>query len=253
VIEAVGEKGNLESDRAGLEGESNANAQTRETIDAGGNVRRRKPEFKEERDKQRRVGSRRSMKPERAQVSIDQLLKEGQEILVQVAKDPIASKGARLTCHISLAGRHLVCMPTIDHVGVSRRIERDDDRRRLRDFVEKNRPGHMGFIVRTATSKKDPESWIKADMDYLELLWTNICEKAGESSAPSLIYQDLNPILRAVRDWIGEDVKRVLIDDREAFNDLKSFVDRYMPSLSGKIELYQGDIPVFPAHDPRTN
>ena len=169
-------------------------------------------------------------------------------MIVQVAKDPIATKGARLTCHVSLPGRHLVCMPTIDHVGVSRRIEREDERRRLRDFVERNRPRKVGFIVRTASGGKDPESWIKQDIDYLSKLWTKIKTRADEVSAPSIVYEDLNSILRAIRDWVNEDIDRIIVDSRYHYNELLEFADRFMPALNEKIELYQGDIPIFDAY-----
>ena len=119
-------------------------------------------------------------------VNIQDLLKEGQEVLVQVSKDPIATKGARLTCHISLPGRHLVCMPTINHVGISRRIERDDERRRLREYVIRNRQNlgfeKMGFIVRTASGGKDPEKWIRQDIDYLGKLWSEIRSRVNQAA-----------------------------------------------------------------------
>jgi ribonuclease G len=182
------------------------------------------------------------------QVNIQDLLKEGQEVLVQVAKDPIATKGARLTCHISLPGRHLVCMPTIDHVGVSRRIERDDERRRLRDFVERNRPRNLGFIVRTASGKQQSEKRIKQDIDYLTRLWNEIREKAGSVTAPSLVYEDLNAVLRAVRDWVTEETDKVIVDSRYHFNEIQRFVSHFMPSLKQKVELYHGDIPIFDAY-----
>src|SRR5690606_23798864 len=147
----------------------------------------RRPEFKEQRDRSRRIRSKQASKPVRAQANIQDLLKEGQEVIVQVAKDPISTKGARLTCHISLPGRHLVCMPTIDHVGVSRRIERDDERRKLREYVERYRPKNLGFIVRTASGKGQSEKRIKQDIDYLTRLWAEIREKAGQVTAPALV------------------------------------------------------------------
>ncbi len=237
--EAVSETGNVESDRAQMEGvDKGATAQ--------GRAKGTRPEFREQRGRDRRIKSKHS-RP-RAQANIADLLKEGQEVIVQIAKDPIATKGARLTCHVSLPGRHLVCMPSVDHVGVSRRIERDDERRRLRDFVERNRPRKMGFIVRTASGGKDPESWIKQDIDYLSKLWGEIRNKADEVSAPALVYEDLNSILRAIRDWVNEDIDKIIVDTRYHYNELMAFADRFMPSLHEKIELYQGDIPVFDAY-----
>lgn len=210
--------------------------------------RDKRQQFNQTRARDRRVRPKSSARPARAQVNIQDLLKEGQEVLVQVAKDPIASKGARLTCHISLPGRHLVCMPTIDHVGVSRRIDRDDERRRLRDMVERNRPKTLGFIVRTAAGGKNTEQRVKQDIDYLANLWGEIREKAAEVSAPALVYEDLNPVLRAIRDWVTEEIDKIIVDSKFHFNEIQRFVSTFMPSLRHKVDLYQGDIPVFDAY-----
>src|SRR5690606_32931360 len=136
-----------------------------------GNFRK---EFNQRRRRDRKIRPMSATQRRFHPAKIENLLKEGQEVIVQVAKDPIANKGARLTCHVSLPGRHLVCMPTIDHVGVSRRIEKEGERRRLRTFVEKHRPRGMGFIVRTASSasgNQDSESWIRQDVEYLADRW----------------------------------------------------------------------------------
>jgi len=245
VNESLNDSGSVESDRAAVAGET-AGLQPGAQSGASKGAKRARPEFREQRGRDRRIKAK-ALRP-RAQANISDLLKEGQEVIVQVAKDPIATKGARLTCHVSLPGRHLVCMPSIDHVGVSRRIEREDERRRLRDFVERNRPRKMGFIVRTASGGKDPESWIKQDIDYLSKLWTGIRTKADEVSAPSLVYEDLTSILRAIRDWVNEDIDRIVVDTRYHYNELVEFAERFMPTLIEKIELYQGDIPIFDAY-----
>ena len=148
--------------------------------------------------------------------------------MVQVAKDPIAAKGARLTCHISLPGRHLVCRPTINHVGVSRRIGRDDGRRRLREFVEQNRPQGLGFIVRTASGRQH-EKRGKADIDYLTRLWEEIWAKSNAVSAPALVYEDLNPVLRVIRDWVNEDIDKIIVDSKYHFQEIQRFVGNFMP------------------------
>jgi ribonuclease G len=205
-------------------------------------------EFKAQRSRDRRIRAKASLRPAKPQINIQDLLKEGQEVLVQVAKDPIATKGARLTCHISLPGRHLVCMPTIDHVGVSRRIEREDERRRLREYVERNRPRNLGFIVRTASGKQQSEKRIKQDIEYLTRLWTEIREKAASVTAPALVYEDLNAVLRAVRDWVTEEIDKVIVDSRYHYNEILRFVSHFMPSLKHKVELYHGDIPIFDAY-----
>jgi Rne/Rng family ribonuclease len=208
----------------------------------------RRPEFQMQRSRDRRIKPKEKARGVREQVSIQNLLKEGQEVIVQVAKDPIATKGARLTCHISLPGRHLVCMPTIDHVGVSRRIEREDERRKLRDAVERNRPKKLGFIVRTASGKGNSEQRIKQDIDYLSRLWEEIREKAASVSAPSMVYEDLNSVLRAIRDWVTEDIDKVIVDSRHHFSEIQRFVGHFMPSLRSKVDLYHGDIPIFDAY-----
>ena len=221
---------------------------------AAGDPKKGRPEFRENRGRDRKIKSKQSTRPSRMNVSIQDLLKEGQEVIVQIAKDPIATKGARLTCHISLPGRHLVCMPTIDHVGVSRRIEKDEERRRLREYVDRNRQAGLGFIVRTATSsgKAKAELRIKQDIDYLSALWSEIKSKANQVSAPALVYEDLNPILRAIRDWVNEDIDKVVVDSRYHYNDVQRFVRNFMPGIGSKIELYQGDIPIFDTYSIST-
>jgi ribonuclease G len=207
-----------------------------------------RPEFREQRGRDRRIKTKQAARPVRTQVNIQDLLKEGQEVIVQVAKDPIATKGARLTCHISLPGRHLVCMPTIDHVGVSRRIERDDERRKLREYVERYRPKNLGFIVRTASGKGQSEKRIKQDIEYLTRLWNEIREKAASVTAPALVYEDLNSVLRAIRDWVTEDIDKIIVDSRYHYNEIQKFVSHFMPALKQKVELYHGDIPIFDAY-----
>lgn len=217
-------------------------------VGTGGPAGAARPEFREQRSRDKRIKSKSSQRPPRGQVNIQDLLKEGQEVLVQVAKDPIATKGARLTCHISLPGRHLVCMPTIDHVGVSRRIERDDERRKLREHVEKFRPKNMGFIVRTASGKQQSEKRIKQDIDYLTRLWEEIRQKSAEVTAPAMVYEDLNSVLRSIRDWVNEEIDKIMVDSRYHYNDIQRFVAHFMPSLRQKVELYHGDIPIFDAY-----
>ncbi len=218
------------------------------TFLAGAEKKGRRPEFNQPRSADRRIKPKMSQRGGRGQVNIQDLLQEGQEVIVQVAKDPIATKGARLTCHISLPGRYLVCMPTIDHVGVSRRIDRDDDRRKLRDIVERNRPKKLGFIVRTAIGRNNTEKRIKQDIDYLSGLWTEIREKASVSSAPALVYEDLNAVLRSIRDWVNEEIDKIIVDSRYHFGEIQRFVAHFMPAIRHKIELYQGDIPIFDAY-----
>jgi ribonuclease G len=139
-------------------------------------------------------------------------------------------------------------MPTIDHVGVSRRIENDGERRKLREFVERNRTKKLGFIVRTASGKNSAEKRVKQDIDYLTRLWDQIRERAAAVSAPALVYEDLNAILRAIRDWVSEDIDRIIVDSRFHFNDIQRFASHFMPALKPKVELYQGSAPIFDAY-----
>src|SRR3990172_7525586 len=164
-----------------------------------------------------------------ASVPIEDLLKEGQEVLVQVSKEPLGTKGARITSHISLAGRHLVFTPTVDHVGVSRRIENDKERKRLKDIVSSIRPPGTGFIIRTASEGKSEEE-LRADMDYLIKLWDNIQNKRENASAPSLIHSELNLTLRVIRDMFSADVSGLLIDSKEEYEKAMEFVNTFMPN-----------------------
>ena len=246
----VADEGQVASDRSSMENPEGASAPASNAQTAGEENQYRS-QFRSQRSRDRRIPPRSSSRQSRPQVNIQDLLKEGQEVLVQVAKDPIATKGARLTCHISLPGRHLVCMPTIDHVGVSRRIERDDERRRLRDFVERNRPRNLGFIVRTASGRQS-EKRITQDIEYLSRLWGEIREKATAATAPALVYEDLNAVLRAIRDWVNEDIDKIIVDSRYHFNEIQKFVSHFMPSLRQKVELYHGDIPIFDVYNIST-
>ncbi len=175
---------------------------------------------------------------------IQDLLKEGDEVLVQVVKDPIGTKGARITCHISLPGRHLVFMPTVDHVGISRRIEGDKERRRLRELVDKYRPAGTGFIVRTV-AEGEPTEKLTADIKFLLGLWNEVGKKLETMRAPACIHPDLDLILRSIRDLLSADVNKVVIDDRSEYERVCNFVEQVAPEMKGSIELYQGDEPIF--------
>src|SRR3954452_24481359 len=144
---------------------------------------------------------------------IEDLLKEGQEVIVQVTKEPISTKGARTTRYISLPGRHLVFMPTVDHIGITRRIASDKERRRLREIVESVRPPGSGFIVRTVAEGVS-ERELKADMEFLIKLWNNVVTRSEGGRCPSLIYNDLDLLLRTVRDLFTVDVEKLIIDSR---------------------------------------
>jgi ribonuclease G len=175
---------------------------------------------------------------------IEDLLKEGQEILVQISKEPISTKGARITSHISLPGRHLVYMPTVDHVGISRRIEEEEERERLRELVERIKPEGSGFIVRTVSEGKS-EADLAADMDFLVELWKEISSGVEDLKVPALVHSDLDVTSKVLRDILTEDVRRIIVDSQDEYNKIVRFIRTFMPKLNYCIELYDGDEPIF--------
>ncbi|MDX2479001.1 MAG: Rne/Rng family ribonuclease [Desulfuromusa sp.] len=178
---------------------------------------------------------------------IEDLLTEGQELLVQISKEPIGTKGARITSHISLPGRHLVYMPTVDHVGISRRIESEEERERLRQIVDSMRAPGTGFIVRTVSEGKSEDD-LRHDMDFLVGLWGNLSRGIDEIGAPSLIHSDLDVTSKVLRDILTEDVRRIVVDNVEEHDKIVRFLRTFMPRLNYCIELYKGDEPVFDAY-----
>jgi ribonuclease G len=189
--------------------------------------------------------------PKPGQPAIQDLLTEGQEIVVQVAKDPIGTKGARVTTHITLPGRYMVFMPTVDHVGISRRIERDKDRRRLREFVDKNRPKGAGFIVRTICANQTNQT-LKQDMNYLLATWDKVQTAAKTRKAPAPLHLDHGLVLRMVRDAFHDDVERMVVDNAKLHEEVCSFMDEFSPDLKEKVHLYKGAEPMFDAFGVET-
>ncbi len=178
---------------------------------------------------------------------IEDRLQEGQQVLVQVAKEPLGSKGARITSHISIPGRHLVLMPTMDHVGISRRIEDENERFRLRELLLQIKPANYGFIARTAAEGVDSDK-IKAEMDFILRLWQNIQKNNDHTQVPSLLYQELDIILRAVRDLFTQEVDTLIVDSEEEYEKILKFVDTFMPSLKAAVKLYEGSEPICDAY-----
>ncbi|MDR2550919.1 MAG: Rne/Rng family ribonuclease [Desulfobulbus sp.] len=176
--------------------------------------------------------------------AINEILREGQEVLVQIAKEPIGSKGARLTCNITLPCRNLVFMPLTDHIGISRKIEDETTRQLLRDRIEVLRPPGTGFIMRTVAEHIDNEA-LEADMEFLLLLWDEILTNVQRSLAPCLIYKDLDIILRSVRDFFTEDINELVIDNFEVYEQLLSYAKTFAPQLQDKITYYDSDLPLF--------
>lgn len=188
-----------------------------------------------------------NMKLRPAEVTIESFLKEGEEILVQVAKEPISTKGPRVTRHVTLAGRHVVFMPFIEHTGVSRRIEKDEERDRLKDILDKVRPEGKGIIARTAAEGASSKL-LKADYSMLVKLWKEVMKKSDRVKAPNLLHKDLTFIQRILRDITDEDVEEISVDDKDNLKEVEKFVGKYLPSLKGKAELYSEEIPLFEKH-----
>jgi len=179
---------------------------------------------------------------------IREVVREGQEIIVQVSKDPIGTKGARVTSHVSLPGRYVVYMPTIDHVGISRRIGSALERQRLRAAIDAMRPPKGGLIVRTVAEGLTKKQ-LKADIGYLVRLWGEIVKKReSQPKVPCSLYAELDLVLRTARDQFGDDVEKIVIDDREAYERLRRFAEMFMPERVAAIELYEGTEPVFDAY-----
>ena len=176
---------------------------------------------------------------------ISELLKEGQEILIQIAKEPIAKKGARITSHIALPGRFLVYMPTVNHTGVSRKINSEEERMRLKRIVTSERENGLGgFIVRTAAANiKEDE--LRADIRFLKHLWAEIKSRAENSKSPALIYHDLNLVERVLRDQVNADFSQIWVDTEEEYERVVRFAQRFQPSLVRRIKLYTKDVPLY--------
>ncbi len=181
----------------------------------------------------------------RSQPLITDLLKEGQEVLVQIAKEPIAKKGARITSHIALPGRFLVYMPTVNHVGVSRKINSEEERQRLKRIVTSERENGLGgFIVRTAAANiKEDE--LRADIRFLKHLWSEIKTRTETSKAPSLIYHDLNLVERVLRDQVNAEFSQIWVDTEDEYERVIRFANRFQPSIVRRIKLYTKETPLF--------
>jgi len=176
--------------------------------------------------------------------TIEELLHTGQSIMVQVSKEPIGTKGARLTSHVSLPGRHLVLMPTVNHIGVSRRIEDAEERDRLRKLAREITPEHLGVIVRTVSEGAGREK-LKSEMDFLLKLWESVSEAMSRSAGPALLYKDLAVSLRSVRDLFTREVDRLVIDSRDEYDNIMSFIETFAPRLRYSAELYEGSEPIY--------
>jgi ribonuclease G len=178
---------------------------------------------------------------------IEELLKEGQDVIVQVAKEPLGTKGARLTCHVTLPGRFLVFMPTVDHIGISRKIDSRDERSRLRGIVKEFREQHSfngGVIIRTAASGRSKED-ILADLNYFYKIWVDMRQRGEQRRAPVTVYQEPSLVAKLLRDLLTDDYSAIRIDHPVEHQRALEFIGRIMPNLANRVKRYDKDFPIF--------
>jgi ribonuclease G len=189
----------------------------------------------------------RDKREDKPQPKIEDLLKEGQEVLVQVVKEPLGTKGARLTSHVTMPGRFLVFMPTVDHVGVSRKIESREERSRLRGIVKEFREQHGftgGVIIRTAAASRTKED-IVSDLAYFHQVWTEIRQRMESRRPPALLFQEQSLVTKLLRDLLTEDYTAIRLDDEQEHRRVLSLVERIMPTLVPRVKLYTKDYPIL--------
>lgn len=175
---------------------------------------------------------------------IEDLLKPGQEILVQVTKDPIGTKGPRISCNISVPGRHVVFMPNYDHVGISRKIAEEEERERLRVLLSQKKPSEGGFVARTVSQGVSDEK-ILQDCEYLVSLWRDVQNRVKKVAAPALIQPELDILLKCARDMTHESLSRIVIDNEEAYQRTRRFLEIFYQPMCEKLELYDRSDPIF--------
>ncbi len=179
---------------------------------------------------------------------IQELIREGEDILVQVARSPIGTKGARLTTYLSVPGRFLVLMPTVDHIGISRRIPDENERLRLKEIVEESRSKPYGYIVRTVGEGISRDTIVN-EMEFLDNLYGDILEQYQSAPSPSMLHQELTITLRSVRDLLAHEADRVTIDSPTVYKSVVSFINKFMPRLKDSVSLYSGEEPIFDAYN----
>jgi ribonuclease G len=193
------------------------------------------------------VRNRREAREKAQDQKIEELLKEGQEILVQVAKEPLGTKGARLTSHVTLPGRFLVFMPTVDHIGVSRKIASRDERQRLRNIVREFREQNNfsgGVIIRTAATERSKED-ILADLQYFHRIWLDMRQRTETQRAPAVVYREPSLVAKLLRDLLTDDYTAIRIDNEQEHQRVLEFIERIMPSLASRVKLYDKNYPIF--------
>ena len=259
-VEEDNEDAELEEAQAQAEAMLDAEARGNGTVDARAEVRApatagytQRPQRRsgydrpgyDRRDRRRGGGKRFRRRPSQPVPLISDLLKEGQEILVQIAKEPIGKKGARITSHIALPGRFLVYMPTVNHTGVSRKISSEEERQRLKRIILSEREnGHGGFIVRTAAQSASEEE-LRADIRFLKGLWQDIKNRAENSKPPALIYHDLNVVERVLRDQVTSDFSVIWVDTEQEYERILRFFNRFQPNMVKRVKLYTKETPLF--------
>ena len=183
--------------------------------------------------------------PSRRPQLISEMLKAGHDVVVQIAKEPLGKKGARITSHVALPGRFLVYMPTIDHIGVSRKIASAENRSRLRRLVGEARGSYPGgFIVRTAAGGASDEE-VRTDIEFLGKTWNEIKERSEQRKSPALLHRDLNLVERILRDYVSDDFTAIWIDSEEEYGKVVDFVSRFQPKLVSRVKLYSKETPIF--------
>ena len=182
--------------------------------------------------------------PTYKEYQIDELLKVGQEIMVQVIKEPIDTKGPRVTTHITLPGRHLVLMPTVEYIGISRRIEEEAERERLRAIIDSLKPRGMGLIVRTAAEGCTAEEF-ESDISFLRKLWENIKNKQRSGIIPRLVHKDMNVVYRTVRDMLTKDTDKFIINSKEQYEKVLEIVDFISPTMRSKVHYFNNNSDLF--------
>jgi len=194
-----------------------------------------------------RGDSRAQSRDDRPQPKIEDLLKEGQEVLVQVVKEPLGTKGARLTSHVTMPGRFLVFMPTVDHVGVSRKIDSREERARLRGIVREFRDEHGftgGVIIRTAAGARSKED-IVSDLTYFHQVWTEIRQRMENRRPPAVLFQEQSLVTKLIRDLLTDDYSAIRIDNEQEYRRVVTLVERIMPNLLSRVKLYSKEFPIF--------
>lgn len=177
-------------------------------------------------------------------IYINSILRTGDELLVQVSKEPSGTKGARVTTHVTLPGRYIVLLPGIDYIGISRRIEEESERNRLRNIVAALKPENTGVIIRTEAENKDEQDFIE-DLNFLNALWSRINIEAGKSGTPRLVHKDLDLVYRSIRDLFNRDTVKVVINDKSAYHRAVELVEMFSPGQEKSLEYYDGSVNIF--------